>query len=188
MKGCRHFRRDALAGLALFLGVELQAESPPVPPSASSPPRSLSPKITEAITAKLPKYEAPVPSPAPAVDSPHPRVGDSADDLLTLPKITVRPAEKGPESDYAWLSPKGRLDLAMKTHSGLRAGNLFGLNGGIALAMQQEEREAKARAAVVDLVERTTVDDSAEAKRIRRLMKAAVQRPNADWLVGRSGN
>ncbi len=191
MNGCRLLRFDALAALALFLGVEAKAELPPAAPPASSQPDSMHSQIIKAIIAKLPKYVPPVPAKLPDFSLPDTSGGSSnADGVLKLPKMTIRPAAPLPPSDFALLSPKGRLELAMKTNPGLHIGNIFGLNSGPqgpALAIQADEREALRKAATTDLVERTTVGDSAEAKKIRQLLQAAVQRANSDWLTAKGG-
>lgn len=186
MNGCRHLRLDALAALALFLGAEARAEQPPVSPPAPSQPHSMSSKITEALAAKLPKYVPPVPVKLPDFSQPG-EAGGSADDILSLPKITVHPTTIMPAPDFAWLNEKGRQELAMKTSPGLHFGNILGLNQVVALAIQADEREAQRKAATTDLVDRTTLDDSEEARKIKRLLQAAVQRTNSDWLTAKGG-
>jgi hypothetical protein len=79
------------------------------------------------------------------------------------------------------------MALALKEQPGLRIGNLFGSNRGIALAMHQEEVLAKKRAALADRVEQATRDNDADARKLRELVRAAIQRPNDDWATGPSG-
>jgi hypothetical protein len=57
----------------------------------------------------------------------------------------------------------------------------------LAVAMFEEEREAKAKAILSERLERSTNDNSPESKRVRRLLKEALQRSNADWLNGGAG-
>ena len=195
MNGCRHLRFDALATLALFLGAGAQTEPPPVSPPATSQPSNLHSQITKAIIAKLPKYVPPAPAKLPDFSQPNEAgdsstAGDALDDVLHLPKMTIRPAAPLPSSDFALLNAKGRLELAMKTNPGLHFGNFLGLNSGPqgpALAIQADEREAQRKADAADLVDRTTIGDSPEAKRIRQLLQAAVQRANTDWLTAKGG-
>lgn len=187
MNGYRHLRLDVLAALALFLGAGALAEQPPVPPPiVDEPNSSVHSQITKAILAKLPKYVPPAPAKVANLFPPD-NASDPADDILRLPKITVRPTTPAPAPGFAWLNEKGRLELAMKNSPGLRLGNFFGLNQGIALAMQVEEREVQAKAALTEVVERTTLDDSEGARKIRQLLQAAVQRPNTDWLTAKGG-
>jgi hypothetical protein len=189
VNGYRHLRLDALAALVVFFGVETRAEPPPDSPPASTQPHSASPKITEAVAAKLPRYVPPVPAKLPDFSQPN-EAGDSSDDILNLPKMTIRPAAPLPPSEFAFLSPKGRVELAMKTNPGLHFGNILGSNSGPngpALAIQADEREALRKATTTDLVDRTTINDDESAKKIRQLLQAAVQRANSDWLTAKGG-
>jgi len=189
MNGYRHFSLDALAVLALSLGAGAQAEQPADSVPATSQSDSMHARITKEIIAKLPKYVPPVPAKLPDFSQPN-EAGDSSDDILNLPKMTIRPAAPLPPSEFAFLSPKGRVELAMKTNPGLHFGNIFGLNSGPqgpALAIQADEREALRKATTTDLVDRTTLNDDESAKKIRQLLQAAVQRANSDWLTARGG-
>jgi hypothetical protein len=189
MNGCRQLRLATLFTLALPLGIGARAEQPPVPPPAPRPPGSVHAQITEAIKARLPRYVPPAPAKLPDFSQPF-NASDSSDDILLLPKITVRPAAPAAPSDFAFLNAKGRVELAMKSNPGLHFGNILGLNSGPkgpAPAIQANEREAQRKAATTDLVDRTTIGDSAEARKIRQLLKAAVQRANSDWLTAKGG-
>jgi len=141
--------------------------------------------VKREVTEKLPGYAPPPParSSTPSEGSTFDDTPDSPD-VLRLPKMTVRTRTLPPPADFTWLSPKGRLDLAMKSYRGLRIGNPFGLNKGIALAMQREEQEVRTKARLADDVQRSAGTDDADSVRIRRLLKAAMLRPNADWLAG----
>ena len=186
MNGYRHLRIDALATLVLLIGVQARTEQPSASPPAPTESAILSTKIKEAVTAKLPKYVAPTPAKLPDFNKPK-EAGDQSDDMLHLPKMTVRPATTLPASDFAFLSPKGRMELAMKNSPGLGIGNIFGLNQGIAMAIQAEERDVQKKATLTEMIERTTIDDSEATKRIRLLLQAAVQRANSDWATARGG-
>gem|GEM_PF-4123956 len=150
-----------------------EAEPPTITAPASGQalrgPRS---KITGAIIAQLPKFEAPTPIVSPLSSSD----GDSAEDTFKLPKMTIRPTQVMPESDFAWLNTKGRLELALKAHPGIRVGNIFGMNEGIAQAMQQEERLAAKKADLTDRVQRSTLGDSEVDQKIRKLLQALLRR------------
>ena len=156
------------AVLAFAFGGEGLAAEPPVVAR-----RGLS-KITEALIERLPRF---VP-PAPAIAL---KEGDqSSEEILRLPKITVRPAPFGPESGFAMLNAKGRLELALETHPGIRAGNILGTNEVIARAMQREEWLAAEKTSLADRVQRSTLGDSAVDKKIRALTKALLQRSATD--------
>ncbi len=174
------FARKALVVLMFSMGVETFAGDIAEGAATFSAPRLVSTKIFDAVTEKLPKYVAPKPvSDTDSKSSSGPDEGSEG--TMKLPKITVRPTQAGPTTDAVFLTPKARIDLAMKAHRGLRIGNLFGSNQGIALFMQMEERELNAKDGLTDLVERTTSNDGAEAKEVRKILKKAIQRTNADW-------
>jgi hypothetical protein len=112
--------------------------------------------------------------------------GIPSDDVLQLPNMRVTTPKVPPSTEYDWLTPKGRIALAMKKYPGLGVGNLFGLNGGIGLAMVEEERQVQVRAAFVEQAERGA-DNGPEARRIKQLVQAAIQRPNTAWQTARGG-
>jgi hypothetical protein len=161
-----------MAGLAVSLALLAGAEPATIanPPSGRS--RGSRSKITEAIIATLPKF-APLP---PLVSPGSPSNSDSAEDTFKLPKMTIRPTQFMPESDFAWLNTKGRLELARKAHPGIRVGNIFGMNEGIVQAMQQEERLAAKKFDLADRVQRSTLGDSEVDQKIRKLMQALLRR------------
>jgi hypothetical protein len=139
------------------------------------------PKISDAVRAGLPRYSAPVPTDAPVA-------GESrvlSDGTLVLPTMKVRPVAPRAPAEYEWLSRKGRLDLALRKFPGLQAGNLFGMNNGIALALLAEERQAQEKSELASLVRQTALVDAAESRRVRRLLEAALQRPGDDWQRSR---
>lgn len=170
--------------MLFLMGVSMMAQGQAEAPSAPRVNR-VSAHITREVMEKLPKYGAV----APVEPARRPEVSDgldSSDDVLRLPKVTVTRRKPPPMDDFSWLTPKARLDLALKTQPGLRLGNIAGLNNGIASAMQAEDRSVKSKAVLVAEVQVHSSDNSDVSKRIRRLLQAAIQRPNADWLAGRS--
>jgi len=175
MSGSRHLRWEALATLSLLIGVEAWAADSPVAPHRGSS------WLTVVLAAELPKFAPP--PPAEAAES---TIADEAavdkDGVLALPTMTVRPGMKESPSDYAFLTAKGRMDLAMKSYPGLRLGNIFGLNQGIATAKQGEEQEVRAKARLYHRVERVLLDDGTDSRETRRMLEAALGRANADWL------
>ena len=174
-------RPGALAALLWWTGVvaaeEKSADS--LPSVASAPARHrLPPRIIEAVAAKVPKYQAPKESEktsAPSGES------EERDGVLYLPNVKVTAAKPLELSEFAWLSPKGRLDLAMKKYPGLRLLPLSKMNGSIALAMQREEREATKRDELKAAVQSVAVFDDAQSRDLMKKMRDAVARPNTDW-------
>ncbi|MES1168938.1 MAG: hypothetical protein ABUL61_07175 [Oleiharenicola lentus] len=136
--------------------------------------------LTEVLVAELPKF---VPQSNEDVESTvaaEPAV--EKDGVLALPTMRVRPVMKVSPSDYGLLTPKGRLELAMKTHPGLRIGNLLGLNQGISLFMQMEEQEVRTKFTLYHRLDRVLLDDSEYARETRRMLESALGRANAGWL------
>jgi hypothetical protein len=107
---------------------------------------------------------------------------------LYLPSITVTAGKPIPDADFAFLTPKGRLELVLKANPGLRLGLLSKLNNAVGLEIQKEEREAGKRAALKEQVLSIAVGDEARVKEEIRLMRAATARPNIDWLSKSPGS
>jgi hypothetical protein len=142
----------------------------------------LSPEIVKAVIQELPRYAPPAPAKV-APEPPADEGKDSSPGVLHLPKLTVKERPPTLPSNFELLTPRGRLELALKTHPGLRIGNFFGMNNGIALAMQAEERKLEQKAALTDTVRRTTRDNSPEGKKLMRLINDAFRGPNNDWAT-----
>lgn len=174
----RTIRRIETLAACLLLGAQAwAAEAAPVPPVRS-------PHIREAIRAGLPKYQ-----PQAAGDDVTMRASSEQavekDGTLNLPKVTVEAKSRPRIREYDMLTPKGRMELALKRYPGVRIGNLFGLNSGIALALLKEEVEAEKRRELRATVENIIRVDDVGGRELRRLMQNAIAHPNTDWLKGR---
>ncbi len=184
MNGCRHLRPEVLTAVALLLVAGVGAAESQVSAAGLAARRNVTSRFSEAITAGLPKYH-------PSEEIETVEVSESSapaeekNGVLALPTMRVRPVMKESPSDHAFLTAKGRNELAMKSYPGLRIGNIFGLNQKVALAMQAEEEHVRKTADLKDRFERSTLEDSADNRETLRLLKAALQRPNAEWLNGR---
>ena len=181
MSGCRHLRQEALAVLVLLMGVEVRPVDTANEPAVSRRPLSW---ITEVLAAELPKYEPPAAESTEVSTASEPAV--ERDGVLNLPTVTVRPVMKEAPADYSFLTPKGRMELALKTHPGLRVGNFFGLNNGIALFMQMEEQEVSKKTELLNRVQSSAIDHGPESMALLRLIKEAIVRPNSECLNGRA--
>ena len=179
--------RKALVVLVFSLGVDSFAGDSSGESAVSRPPPLVSTKIFDAVAAKLPKYVAATPARETGTKSPDVSE-EGTSGTMKLPKITVRPTALGPPVEAEVMTLKERLALAMKANPGLRIGNIFGANGGIALFMATEERELKAKEALAERIRQTTSDDGEAAKAIQRLLKKASYRINADWQNQRAGS
>lgn len=178
VNGARHLRCGLLTALVL-VATRTNAQSP-AGVSTHEPVHSISPEIVQAVAAKLPKYDSK------AAEKSHQEEVVSRDayesaGVLYLPKVTVRKDRLSTPDDFAFLTPKGRMELAFKKYPGVRIGNLLGLNDGYAAAMQAEDREVARKESAKETVERTRTDDGPESRRIDKLLKAALARPSMDW-------
>jgi hypothetical protein len=180
MSGCRHPCSGLLAALVIFLGINVPAAE-----LIDSPARNrrsgAAPWLTEVLAAELPKF-VPPPTDETGVVSESAEPAVEREGVLSLPALTVRPVIKESPSDHAFLTAKGRMDLALKSYPGLRIGNILGLNNGIALVMQAEEQEVRAKSRLYHRMERVLIDDSANSRETRRMLEAALGRANASWL------
>ena len=178
VNGARHLRCGLLTALVL-VATRANAQSQ-AGVSTHEPVHSISPEIVQAVAAKLPKYDSK------AAEKSHQEEVVSRDayesaGVLYLPKVTVRKDRLSTPDDFAFLTPKGRMELAFKKYPGVRIGNLLGLNDGYAAAMQAEDREVARKESAKETVERTRTDDGPESRRIDKLLKAALARPSMDW-------
>jgi hypothetical protein len=67
------------------------------------------------------------------------------------PYIVAEPKAKAPK-EYQMLTPKGRVELALKRRPGLKFLNFWGLNNGIAVAMLQEDLALERRREAAELM------------------------------------
>jgi hypothetical protein len=152
------------------------AENPGMPASTVKP--KLSEKIVHEVDNKLPKYD---PSSEGGKESlPAAEEPNASPDVLRLPTVTVT-AETPLPPEWAMVTPKERLDRAIKARPGLKIGNIFGTNNGYALEMQREEHDVQKKAGLTEIISNTRTDNSAESRRIDRLLKDAVALPGTGW-------
>lgn len=126
---------------------------PAAPPALLPPaPRAISPEAAAKLAALAPKFsvaDTPVPNPAARERDPdRPR-----NTIIRLPNyIVTEPKIKMPKQ-REMLTPKGRLELALKRYPGLRFGNIgFLRNDGIALMMYEEDLRLERMREMADLL------------------------------------
>jgi hypothetical protein len=118
-----------------------QSESTPARPRNLSP--ALAAKLTEALPKFTPKSEAPDDASTSAGATPArdiPRNG-----ILRLPNYEVRERRIPEFKERDMLTPKGKVELALKRHPGLRFGPFAFLNIAWGLAMLEEEHKLERR-------------------------------------------
>jgi hypothetical protein len=138
----------------------------PSPPSPARP-RPVSPAVAAQLSAAVPKFENIAPAPAkPAETAPDLRETDKPrNTIVRLPSYVVE-EEKAPVfKERELLTPRGRLDLALKRHPGLRLGSFWIFrNDGIALAMLEEEEQLERKKEMQDLLSLLSVAQTKEVK------------------------
>ena len=96
--------------------------------------------------------------------------------IIRLPEYVVRDPKVAPVKEREILTGKGRLELARRKHPGVKIGNLFGLNNGIALAMLAEEERLEQKREFEELAELTRLTDPANHPKIKREVGQAFMR------------
>jgi hypothetical protein len=79
--------------------------------------------------------------------------GLAPEGVVRLPRYNVGGRRIPQFKEREILTPTARIDLYLKRHPGLRIGNLFGLNRGIAAAMIAEQDALDRRREMNDLLE-----------------------------------
>ena len=173
----RYLRCGLLTALVL-VAISVKGQAPMALSALRAPVHSISPEIVKAVDAKLPKYKDVAVQKTP--EAPSDATKDSPD-ILHLEKLTVRADRQRLPTDYAMLTPNGRMDLALKTYPGVRIGNFFGANNGYATAMQAEQWMVVEKQAVADAVRNSRTDNGPESKRAERLLRNALAQPSMYW-------
>ena len=150
---------------------------PPAPPNP--PPRAVSPETAAKLAAVAPKFVPPTPAEEkPAADlrdTDKPKNG-----IIRLPAYLVREPKMRELKQRELLTPKGKLDLALKRHPGLRFNPLFflGSNDGIARAMLEEEDRLERLAEMADLLSLMRYSDTPMDPDTKRNVQQSFIRPS----------
>lgn len=174
---------DASAPTSTEAAPPVQVAKDPAPPAGRE--HIVSDETASHVTSGLPKYAPHPPEPAkPGTESPDLRETDKPKNSIPrLPMYMVtRPREPRLPvfRERQFLTPKGLLELALKRQPGLKFGNLFGLNNGIALAMYAEQErlddlaEFKASVASARDAGETTEADALERQQVRFAYRASI--------------
>jgi hypothetical protein len=170
----------AIASALLLVSRAFAAADEGVSPPSTRPPAAAK------VLAKLPKY-SPAPTATPVdqreIDRPRNAIvrlprdllppeaviasagsaedeGAAPEGVVRLPRYTV-PGRRIPQfKEREILTPAARIDLYLKRHPGLRIGNLFGLNRGVAASMIAGQDAADRRREMSDLLDFQAFADS----------------------------
>ena len=163
----------ALSTTLLAAGLEAQE-------ARAGKARTVSPKMSEAIRARVPPYD---PAAASAASKAATGGAQDGDDLLVLPKMTVK--ERAFPPGAVRLADDARLALAMKNHPALILGG-FGRQGDVAELLSREEILALHQRETAAIVNHATLDpDTPGARKIRKLLGASIQQPSQYWSYDR---
>jgi hypothetical protein len=161
-------------------GAGTQSAPPGTPATRPVAPRAISPETAAKLNASAPKFVATPPINERAVAAP-----DESKELenvkprntiIRLPEYVVRDPKVPQIKEREVLTPSGRLALARKRNPGIRVGNLFGLNNGVALAMLAEEERLERKREFEDLASLTRLSDPANHPKIKRQVEQAFMR------------
>ncbi len=135
------------------------AQKQPAPATEAAPkpaPHASSSEVNAAIAAGVPAFDAGIAAPAVAAVAPDLRDSDRPkNDIPRLPlemmsRYVVRSSRLPVFRDIDLYTKAGLVDLAFKTHPGLRIGNIFNLNSGAAFEAAMKEHFISSRQDLVD--------------------------------------
>ena len=173
--------------VAIFgIGVLASAAEPPVVPTPAEPApvlatksiRRISPETAARLAAANPTFAPPPAPPAtPAAPVDLREVDRPRNQIIRLPAYTVE-APKIPElKERHILRPRAKIDLVFKRNPGLRVGNFFGLNGGIAAAMLADEERLERMREFNDLVSLLNFSEAPPSPELRQTLDTTFMRP-----------
>lgn len=154
------------------------APATPSPPAALARPRVVSPAVAEQLSAVAPKYE-PVPAKPPEPQPDLREIDKPRNTIVRLPPYLV-PEKKEPPvlKERELLTPKARLEAALRKYPGLRVGSFWIFsNDGIALFMQQEEERLEKKREFEGYAELMRLTDPQSAAALKREVDRAFLRP-----------
>lgn len=116
-------------GLPVYLRAPSTTDTPAPDLRASAPPRNTIPRLPAHLLA----------TPTTSSVSASLQLEPPPEGVLRLPRYEVRDRKQSALKRRELLTPEAKIDLQFKQHPGLKIGNLFGLNRGIAAFMAAEE-------------------------------------------------
>ena len=142
-------------------------------------PREISPTVAARLASAAPKYEA-APAPAPSSE-PLPdlrEIDKPRNTIVRLPPYLV-PERKAPPvlKEKEVLTPKARLDLALRKFPGLRLGSFWIFsNDGVALALLEQEERLEKKREFEDLASLMRFTDPAAQAKVKQEVDRAFTR------------
>lgn len=170
------------------LGLAAEPAAPQFQPSSTRPvsanppatrprsPRAISPETAAKLAATVPKYD-PTPAAQPPEPAPDLRATDKPrNTIVRLPPYIVQERKAPALLERDLRTPKARLELALKRHSGLHLGNFLGSNEWLALAMLAEEERLELKRELEDMADLMRFGDPATHAKVKREVEQAFLR------------
>ncbi len=163
------------------------AVPPPIPlPEAAPPSRAISSEAAAKLAALTPTF-TPANPPAPiasAADSVEPSDDRPRNRIIRLPSYVVTEPKIKMPKQRDMLTPKGRLELALKRYPGLRFGNIGVFrNDGIALMMLAEDHRLERLREMADLLSILPASYQQDPK-VKRSAQELMLRPPSERTTG----
>jgi len=174
--------------------VVLAAKAPtlaPMRPAAEDDNgRAVSSRIAADLNLGMPKYAPPTPTPAAKTEPQDMRdIDKPKNEIHRLPQYVVRESRPLVFRNRDLYTTEGLANLSFTNHPGLRLGNIFGLNSGIAYQMYLDEQRL---ANMDDLTDTARAmargGDKAESQYILQASQETFMRPIEETWNGPGGN
>lgn len=167
----------AVSAAAAEPSVSVPSAEPAAVP-ATKAVRRISPETAARLAAINPPFTPPpAPAATPAVPVDLREVDRPRNQIIRLPPYRVE-APKVPElKERHILRPRAKIDLVFKRNPGLRVGNFFGLNGGIAAAMLADEERLERMREFNDLVSLLRFSETPASSELQQTLETTFMRP-----------
>jgi hypothetical protein len=144
--------------------------------------RTVSPGIAAALAEGMPKYSPPTPTPAATAEPQDMRdIDKPKNDIPRLPKYVVHELRPPVFRVRDLYTDAGLVALSLKAHPGLRIGNIFGLNSGVAYQMYLDDEKQANVADLTDTAHAMALGgDAAEGRYILQATQDTYMQPGTD--------
>lgn len=139
------------AGSPPALAAQPANDGPASTAASSSADHALSRATSERVVSGLPKFSPPKAKAEESEATDLRETDKPKNAIIRLPRYHVRERKIPDFKNRELLTPEGKLDLAFKRHPGLKIGNIFGLNRGVAMAMLAEDEAYERRLEMEEL-------------------------------------
>jgi hypothetical protein len=155
----------------------------PAPPvDSDGETRTVSPRVAAALSAGLPKFSPPTPTPAVEAEPKDMRdIDKPRNEIHRLPKFVVQEARPPIFRDRDLYTQTGLIDLYFKSHPGLILGNILGLNSAAAFDMYMDDERKANMADLADTAHAISQGDREGAAYILQQSQNTYMRGGGTW-------